>query len=249
MQIAQDTFYRFTEDIRLILGDNLFEIIIHGSYVLHDFRANLGDLDFIVLTNDSLDEQMNKNVFRLHEKYRSEKSLLLHQLEGTYYPKSYLMNLNGQFLGCYIGTSRLKSITTFQNSFMDLRLVNQHGLMLLGNTCDIYNPSESELLNEQKTDCLAYRNTISRNCQSDIGLWISLIHWSTRTLFYLSNVEIESKTKTSQWCAEQSDLEEFQDLFNYAKKLRFPYKGAILQDGAKASCIRLLDLVDSRSNN
>ena len=75
MKIAQQTFDQFAEDLMDILKENLFEIIIHGSYVLGDFKANLGDLDYMVITNTRLDEETNSKLFDLHDKYRSERYL------------------------------------------------------------------------------------------------------------------------------------------------------------------------------
>lgn len=249
MELALQTFTKFTEDLRLILRKNLFEIIIHGSYVLDDFRANLGDLDFIVLTNANLDEESNKNLSSLHEKYRSEKALLLHQLEGTYYPKSFMENPENPLFGLYIGTSKMKSITSRQNSFMDLRLVNQHGLKLLGTNCNTYNPIETEMLTEQESDSMAFKQTISQTNSLDIGFWISLILWSARTLFYRANRIIGSKTEACQWCLEQSELEEYHELFDYAEKLRYPYQEGMIKNHNKNTCMNLLDMVNVQSNN
>jgi predicted nucleotidyltransferase len=249
MEIAQQTFRQFEEDLRLVLKENLFEIIIHGSYLLGDFRPNLGDLDFMVLTNDSLDKKTSSNLLSLHENYRTEKPLLLYQLEGTYCPKSFMKNPEERFVGFYVGTSRMKSITDRQNSYMDLKIINQQGLMLLGSNCDAYKPDKTELLAEQKSDCLAFRNTVSQDSSVDFGFWISLIHWSARTLFYRAKGLVGSKTEACRWCSEQSNLGEFQKLFNYAKSLRFPYIENQIQSKTKISCIELLDFVDIWSNN
>jgi len=246
MKLALQTFSKFKKDLELILREDLFEIIIHGSYVLDDFRANIGDIDFIVLTHTNLDEKTIKSLLSLHKKYRLEKVLLLHQLEGTYYPKFFM---ESPFLGLYIGTSRMKAINSMKNSFVDLRLVNQSGLKLLGTNCNIYNPTETEILIEQLSDSLAFRKTISQNNSLDIGFWVSLIHASARTLFYRANRVIESKTEACKWCLKQPDLEEFYELFNYTKTLRFPYRKDIIQRHTKTSCIALLDITNVWCND
>ena len=100
MEITLQTFNHLKQDLKLILGDNLFEIIIHGSYALNDFRPGLGDLDYMVVTNENLDNSTNSRLFELHDRYRSERELLLHQLEGTFYPKHFLRELSLPFVGC-----------------------------------------------------------------------------------------------------------------------------------------------------
>jgi hypothetical protein len=81
----QPTFDRFAEDLLVILGDNLYDIIIHGSYALGDFRPNQGDLDYIAVTHSDLDELTNERLFALHDGYRSKRELF-HQAENRRYP-------------------------------------------------------------------------------------------------------------------------------------------------------------------
>lgn len=247
MSIVQQTFDRFSRDLTEILGDNLCEIVIHGSYALGDFRANFGDLDYITVTNRSLDEDAISRVFELHDEYRSRRSLLLHQLEGAFYPERFLKDLEGQFTGCYIGTGRKgwKTITTLQNSYMDLRLVNERGIMLLERNPQIYNPGESEILEEQKSDLNAFKDSVMQSNDPGIGLWISIIHWCSRTLFYRANRKIGSKTKACHWCIQQPELEGYTGLFNAAEPLRSPYTETKLPNKAEDTCLALLDYVDN----
>lgn len=132
MQIVEKTLSRFTEDLKLILKDDLFKIIIHGSYVPDDFQANQGDIDFLILTHRNSDDVVNADLIGLHEGYREDRKFLLHQLEGTYYPKSFMRNPEETLYGLYIGTTGMKPITSRKNSYMDLRLINRKGLRLFG---------------------------------------------------------------------------------------------------------------------
>lgn len=245
MQIVQETLRQFTDDLRLILNENLFEIIIYGSYVLGDFRSNFGDLDFLVLTNGNWNDKVNESLLGLHEKYRSQKQLLLHQLEGTYYPKSFMRNPENTLLGLYIGTGRMKSIDSRKTSYMDLRLIKVKGLMLLESNCSIYDPSEADLRKEQNADIRGFRSTIENGSQVDFGFWISLIHWCARTLFYRANGSIGSKKVACQWCSKQSALSDFQELFKTAEALRYPYQERTIKDNTKMACIKLLDMIDT----
>lgn len=247
MRIVQQTFDCFSEDLTRILKDDLFEIIIHGSYVLGDFRANLGDLDYLIVTNRNLDEETTSNLFELHERYRSKRHLLLHQLEGTFYPKHFLKALRRQFTGCYIGTSRKgwKTITTFQNSYMDLRQINEHGIKLLGENLQIYNPSETEILEEQKSDLKAFKDSAIQSNDANIQLWVSTIHWCSRTLFYRANRRIGSKTDACRWCVKQPELEAFKSSFHEVESIRSPYKETRISEIAKDTCLALLEFMNN----
>lgn len=89
------------------------------------------------------------------------------------------------------------------------------------------------------------KQAISEVSQSDLRFWMSLVHWSARTLFFRAKGVIGSKTQACQWCTEQAELDEFQAIFNFAKSQRFPYENVTLQEKTKISCSRLLDLVDT----
>ncbi|MBD3278732.1 MAG: hypothetical protein GF388_10565 [Candidatus Aegiribacteria sp.] len=245
MQIVEETLRKFADDLSLILKGNLFEIIIHGSYVLGDFQANHGDIDFLGLTHDNFDEETVANLIGLHKGYRKSRQLLLHQLEGTYYPKYFLCNPEEALSGLYIGTTGMKPIYSRKNSYMDLRLINRKGLMLLGNQAETFDPSEADLIEEQKADSQGFRDTIDKATSIDLGFWISMIHWCARTFFYRAKGEIGSKTEACQWCARQPALEDFNQLFNMAESLRYPYPRREILKTTKTKCIKLLDMLDA----
>lgn len=249
MKAVQETLHQFINDLRGILKEDLYEIIIHGSYVLDDFRPGFGDLDFLVLCEENLDEKANRNLSSLHAKYRADRMLLMHQLEGTYYPKSFMKNPEASLSGFYVGTTRVKSITRRHNSYMDLSLIHQRGLMLLGSNCATYNPSRAELASQLKSDCQSFKSTMTQGSMFDSGFWVSLIHWCARTLYYRANGRIGSKTEACKWCLEQSALSEFHDLFNFAKSLRFPYGQRQTSSETKEKSSGLLDLVDTWNND
>ncbi len=247
MDQTQKTLKRFTDDIRRILQRDLHEVIIHGSYVLGDFKPGHGDIDFVVLTRNNLDEASGERLIELHQGYRNSTSLLLHQLEGCYYPKQFLRNLTGEFLGCYIGTSSIRMITTLQNSLMDLHLMNRRGLKLLERSCIIYDPGYAELVSQQMRDCLAFSRSLPRMKSSEMGFWVSLVHWCARTLFFQANGEVASKTEACRWCIEKTDLLEFKDIFQWAEPLRYPYLQAEMNDHVIESGRKLLDIVENRT--
>jgi len=244
MQIVEETLRQFADDLRLILKENLFEIIIHGSYVLDDFQANQGDIDFLVLTHDNLDDETAAKLIGLHTGYRKTGRLLLHQLEGTYYPESFMRNPEETLSGLYIGTTGMKPIDSRKNSYMDLSLINTKGLMLLCSQAETFDPSEEDLIEEQKVDSQGFRGTIENSNSIDFGFWISLIHWCARTYFYRAKGKIGSKTEACQWCARQPALADFKQLFNMAESSRYPYENREILKTTKTKCIKLLDMLD-----
>lgn len=245
--ITLQTFNHFKQDMKRTLGDSLFEIIIFGSYVLDDFQPGRGDIDYIVVTNEDLNSTTICKLYELHDKYRQDEKLLLHQLEGTFYPKHFLKKLLLPFTGCYIGTGRTGWSTTssFQNSFMDLRLIKEHGIHLLGKDVEIYAPFEAEIIQELIADVDAFISSAGEVRSGAIGMWVSSIHLCARTLFYLSNDRIASKTEACRWCANRFELETFLSAFRYAENRRHPYENSPVADCLTITCTQLLEYVQN----
>jgi hypothetical protein len=253
MTRAQRTFDRFLADLGSILGSNLYDVIIHGSFVLGDFRPNRGDLDYIVVTRADLDEETNGALFELHDRYRSAKRLLLHQLEGTFYPRRVLRSPTSRFVGCYIGTGRRgwRTITSFQNSAMDLRIAGELGKHLLGRDVPMYRPSESDIRQEQRRDLASLTGAARRRRNGDMGFWVSLVHWCARTIYYLEHGQPASKSQACDWCRKAARGSGFDELFKLAEHRRHPYGQAAVGQGTRTLCRALLrhvcDLLSERA--
>ncbi len=245
MKLAKQTFAHFVADLQRLLGENLYDIIIHGSYVLKDFRPNLGDLDYLVVTRTDLTDVINGKLFELHDGYRSTTALLLHQLEGTFYPFRFLATLNVPFTGCYIGTGRAgwRTIDTLQNSYIDLKLVESTGLHLLGRSIQLYHPTKTDILTEQRRDLEKHLSAIQDPTGLSFGFCMSVVHWCGRTLYYLKHSRIVSKSVGCRFGRRCTGREDFRKLFALAERLRYPYKQDTVSDDLRSSCQNLLDHV------
>ena len=243
MEVAQKTFDQFKYDLAEILGDNLYEVIIFGSYVLDDFHLGKGDLDYMVATNEDLDLETNSRLFELHEKYRREKKLYLHQLEGTFYPKHFLKELTLPFTGCYVGTTRSgwSTISSFRNSFIDLKLIRERGIHLLGMDVEFYAPSETEIIREFAESIDSFISCTQTRQKTETGMWVSIIHLCARILFYLSKGRVASKTEACRWCHSSAELKQFSSIFMYAENRRYPYENTIVPESITTNCRMLLE--------
>ena len=246
MDGVQQTLNRFIDDLKGILENNLHEIIIHGSYALGDFRPNRGDLDYIVVTKHDLTHSTNEELFNLHDDYRANRKLLLHQLEGTFYPKDILLNLDLPFVGCYVGTGRRgwRTITTFQNSYIDLRVVNDKGIFLLASDVPVYRPTDVEIRAEMKTDHDKWVRTTTTQSIDGVGYWCAIVHWSARTICYLRTGSLTSKAEACRWCKDNEELREFNKQFEVAENRRYPYGDEKATEDFKSKCQKLLYCVN-----
>ncbi|HET6487620.1 MAG TPA: nucleotidyltransferase domain-containing protein [Spirochaetia bacterium] len=243
--MLERTLSRFTLDMRQLLGQNLLEVIIHGSVVLGDFRPGRGDIDYVVITKDDLDEEVNQEIFRIHDRYRGSKELLLYQLEGPFYPRRAVMDLGSAFMGCYIGTTRRywRAITSFQNSLMDLAIIDRYGRRMLGTATPLYRPSSEEIHAEQVKDCGKLAASMQGREAPSMADFVSTIHWCARTIHYLRGGQIVSKGTACRWCHESPELDSFGELFEYAQERRYPYEPRSADPAMVGACRALLDKV------
>ena len=248
MEIVLLSIEQFKKDLTDILGENLYEILIHGSYVLGDFTPNRGDLDYTILTERNLSNSSIAKLYRLHDGYRTKKELVLHQLEGTIYPKHVLSCIASPFIGCYIGTRRSgwRKITTFQNSLFDLIIMREQGIHLFGRSVSFHQPTDDEIHAAQMMDLSNLRKSLQEPANNAIGAAVSSIHWCARTLYFGQKGVIASKGDACRSCKENSGLAIFRDLFKIAEKLRHPIKDTIQKDNLVPMCLKLLDHTELR---
>lgn len=246
MDEARLTIDLFMSDISAILGSNLYEIIIHGSYALGDFTPHRGDLDYTVLTRGNLDDSDVNALFNLHDNYRKEKKLLLYQLEGTTYPRQVAADPRQPFVGCYIGTRRKgwRKAMTFPNSLMDLKIMEQCGIRLLGADLVFYQPSDAEIQSEQLDNLKGFRRVVVQD-PAGIGFWYALVHLCARAMFYREHMQVASKSEACRWCAA-SQPSEFAQFFLSAVNQRYPYGDQLASKDFKKACIDLLSHTEER---
>ena len=58
----RNIIYRFSQELRRILGDKLTKIIVYGSYARGDFREN-SDIDIMILVKMSDEEIKNEDQY------------------------------------------------------------------------------------------------------------------------------------------------------------------------------------------
>ncbi|MCF7924284.1 MAG: nucleotidyltransferase domain-containing protein [Candidatus Izimaplasma sp.] len=91
---------KFNNDLKVLFGSRVIDIIIYGSVVRGGFNKNRSDIDFIVFLKDEITTVDAKSIIELHKKYRSIGKLTS-LLEGR-----YLGLVDNKFInGFYVGTN------------------------------------------------------------------------------------------------------------------------------------------------
>ena len=195
--MLEETLQIFGKDLKNILGIKFYDILIWGSTVLNDFTPHRGDIDFIVLLNSDINEIEISKLEELHDSYRNDKIGLTYQLEGCYYPKKILNEIDEKFYGLYIGTRRKgwKVITKFENSMLDLVQWKMNGRMVYGNSMEINIPNEIAINKNIEKDYLQWKKYID---DIDLPSYV-VVQWVARTLFFLNYKRIGSKTESCRY--------------------------------------------------
>ena len=248
IDIVKKTLEQFDLDLKRILMNNYLDIILYGSTSLGYFAPNYGDIDFIVVLRENLNDDRINLIYELHDEYRSKKfNNLEYQLEGVYYPKNVLENINLDFIGCYIGTGRKgwRKTTEFQLNVFDLIQIKNNGICYNKGKYNIYEPSENEIkkfvLEEiDKNNKLLDENIIPSHV---------VIQFAARTIFYIENKRIGSKQES---CRQYSEKMNGNELINicgekYTKNYReiekqYPDHREI----ARQSLIDLIEIVKKK---
>ena len=111
-----NTMGKFTSNLIELLGDNLLSVILYGSAVLGDFVPGKGDLDFLVVTKESLNDGDCEKLFNLHDRMRAgEMGQLAIQNEGI--KKVYKLSVDVLSKDT---PSHLNS-QIYQNAFVNIR--------------------------------------------------------------------------------------------------------------------------------
>ena len=156
-----------------------------------------------------------------------------------------MIDIRSAFTGCYIGTTRKywRTIPSFQNSLMDLAIIERYGRRLLGTDIPLYQPSAEEIHAEQVKDCGNLAASMQRQEAPSMADLVSKIHWCARTIHYVRKGQIVSKGRACRECCQAPDLDSFRELFEYAQDRRYPYEPRSADPAMVAACRELLGTV------
>ncbi|MCC6613030.1 MAG: nucleotidyltransferase domain-containing protein, partial [Anaerolineae bacterium] len=75
---------RLLSGVREILGERLIGMYLYGSLATGDFDPATSDVDFVVVTDMSLDDTLFAQIDALHRRVAASDLKLAHKLEGAY---------------------------------------------------------------------------------------------------------------------------------------------------------------------
>ena len=142
-----------------------------------------------------------------------------------FYQKNDLIDYISNVNGLYIGTTRSgwRRINRMTSSMTDFKLINQAGVKLFGRVLNIYKPTALDLKEERVKEYESMRTTFKSIVHP------VFIHWICRSLYYLIQNKIGSKTESCDLVTKLTKNNDILDLVNKVRNIRFPYPDNVLK--------------------
>lgn len=174
-------------------------MILYGSVVLDDFKLSLSDIDFILLTEKSLDIKVAQAIVNLRQVLTDEHNgnSYFKLFEGVIIPKSAFINNTKENIVCW-GISGQRIINKYEMTPFDKMVLLEYGKLIFGD--DFRNlikyPSRQEILNAIK---------VQYDIVCEYGNYgISWFFDIARCLYTLRTNNVISKTKALEWASKQN---------------------------------------------
>lgn len=129
---------RVLEGVQAILGDEFIGMALYGSLAYNDFHPQRSDIDFLVVTADTLADEKVAALKALHEDICASESRWANELEGSYIPKQALRRYDpAQARHPHIGRGEGLRIEQHDSDWVIQRhVLRERGVVLAGPALD-----------------------------------------------------------------------------------------------------------------
>lgn len=188
------------ENLRLILKDNIASIYIYGSCCLGDFKLGWSDIDILVLTKNSLDNESAGNLLNLRQTLlaKYEKNRYFRSFEGAILSLDAFIN-ESQDVVVYWGTKGEKIKQEYiLDSFSKKQLIENAKLMY---GYEVRNQFAMPTYQNLYDDVYRHYLTIREHAQKT-GRNLYSFGWFldiSRCIYTLKTGNIIEKTKAGEW--------------------------------------------------
>ena len=202
----------FLEKLQPILRDHLVGFYLYGSLSLGDFDPDSSDVDFLVVTEDSLSENMLAELRDMHVRIAATGLLYSNRLEGSYIPRTALRRFDPQNAAHpTIGVDWDFQVGQHgSNWIIERHIVRERGMVVWG-------PSPKDLI-----DPVSPREMREAVCEMLLGFWQTQLattpEWlrpreyqafailtMCRALYTLNLGTVVSKPEAAAWAVQNLD--------------------------------------------
>jgi predicted nucleotidyltransferase len=116
-----------------ILKDQFIGMYLYGSLSSGDFNPSTSDIDFLILTNDSLSEQTIAELEKMHKQTWATSLKRAGKLEGAYVPKELIRRHNPHGVPCpAVNEGKFYVAGLGSDWIVQRHVIREHGVVLAG---------------------------------------------------------------------------------------------------------------------
>lgn len=131
---VNETLHDLLVSVQAILGDRFVGMYLYGSLALGDFAPHRSDIDFVVVTDGELCDEVFAALRAMHERIAAGDSPWAMELEGSYIPQHDIRrHERGRAQHPHIGTGGRLHVEQHDSDWIIQRhILREHGVTLAG---------------------------------------------------------------------------------------------------------------------
>ncbi len=187
----------FLRAIRDELGESLLSVVLYGSILFDDLAPGYGDLDFLAVVTDDVEEPTCRRLDELRAVLRNGRyGIHCHMLEGAFLPV-HMLGPDAQGKGLWWGTSGERLWERNNLGHFVLHTIRENGLVIWGEDVRSRIPQirRSDMLGQLLAGCKATRDhaTVTTfHC-------LDFLFTPARELLWLKEGKLSSKSEAADW--------------------------------------------------
>lgn len=192
------------DNVRAVLGDRFTGMYLYGSLALGDFDPGRSDIDFLIVTRESLPDNFVSKIKNMHENLIKNGNEWAAKLEGAYIPLDALRKYSPTGPACPL-VNKYEFLVACPESHwvLNRHILYTSGIVITGPPPQsIIDPIQPEQLKEAVVILL--RNNWTRfiydaNLFNGIGYQPFITLTMCRALYTLKHGVVVSKTRSAVW--------------------------------------------------
>jgi len=121
------------DEVRNVLGEQFVGLYLYGSLSSGDFHPDASDIDFLVVTTDSLSDEIVAALESMHDRIWETGQKWAAKLEGSYIPKDHLRRYEKSGVAYPTVNERKFYVATHGSDWIIQRLIiREEGVILAG---------------------------------------------------------------------------------------------------------------------
>lgn len=197
-----DVLLQFVERLKPVLGDNLLAVYLQGSFALGGGDED-SDVDFLVVIEEDIPDKQLPGLEAVHLSMFEIDSYWSHHLEGSYFPRQWLKNIDYKPLVYIDNGSKKLERSNHDNKLVVRWVTREHGITLYGEEPETYiDPvPEHALKAEVKNVMASWGGDLLSGKELIDSIWLQAfaVIFFCRTLYTLKTGTIHSKPDSVAW--------------------------------------------------